>query len=209
MEIKRFIFDLDGTLLTGDFSKEKAYFEDVYKDESSKLIGKIGDFLNVYENTHPRYDVDVLSEYLTMVSGLRFTPSIIRGWIEVMKDPNDRLEEGVIDTLEYLKSSDKSLAVLTNWFGDTQVARLKSNGIYEYFDSIYTGDTVLKPHKAAYLSARGLFMPEECVVIGDHVDRDYIGPRACGMESVLYDPYDKSHKSIVKVKRIDELKKRY
>ena len=35
---KRFIFDLDGTLLNGDFSKEINYFKDVLGKEADKFL---------------------------------------------------------------------------------------------------------------------------------------------------------------------------
>ena len=46
-------------------------------------------------------------------------------------------------------------------------------------------------------------------MIGDSVDKDYIGPRACGMDSVLYDKNDIHHKTLVKVKNMNEIKDRY
>ena len=73
---------------------------------------------------------------LTQISGLEFTPEIIRLWNTTMVSETDVMEDGVIEVLEYLKSKDKSLVVLTNWYSLPQVERLKNAGIFEYFDDV-------------------------------------------------------------------------
>lgn len=207
--MKRYVFDLDGTLLTGSFDFEKTYFNNVYNNEAGDLIKKMGSFLDEYERTFQKYRRDDLSNFLSLKSGKLVTPKIIDGWIEVMSDVPDTMEDSVVETLEKLKSKGCSLAVLTNWFGETQIPRLKRAGIIEYFDNIYTGDFILKPHKQSYDIARAGYSKEECIFIGDNIDKDYIGPRACGMESVLYDKNNRFHDSVVKVKKMNEILKKY
>ena len=209
MKKKRIIFDLDGTLLTGDFSLEKKYFSDLYGDNAKKLNEKIGSYLDEYERTYHKYDVVSLSHFLTIKSGLVIPVGVVLGWIDVMKDVSDTMEDGVLKTLEYLKKKDVSLAILTNWFGDTQLCRLKRAGILEYFDHIYTGEFVLKPHKNAYLTAKGDFSESECLFLGDNLDKDYIGPRTVGVDSFLYDKSDIYGDNVAKIKRIDKLIDKY
>jgi putative hydrolase of the HAD superfamily len=122
-----------------------------------------------------------------------------------MNDVPDTLEDGIMETLDYLKTHGHSLAVLTNWYGRTQIPRLKKADMFQYFDDIYTGDVILKPHKEAYLFARKDFDSDDCIFVGDNVDKDYIGPRACGMKSLLYDKNEKYHSSIQKIKKMNEL----
>lgn len=209
MEKKRFIFDLDGTLLTCDYKLEEAYFESVLGDKGIAFAGEVSSLLDIYERKYPKYDVEVLSEYLTHMSGLPVTPDVIRGWISIIGDAEDTMEDGVIETLEDLKLRGKELVVLTNWFEETQVSRLKHAGLYDYFDEVYTGEFFLKPKKAAYILAMNETPIDQCLMIGDSVDKDYIGPRACGMDSVLYDKNDIHHKTLVKVKNMNEIKDRY
>ena len=59
------------------------------------------------------------------------------------------------------------------------------------------------------MKAKEHFFEEDCVVVGDDLDKDYIGPRACDIESVLYDRNDVQHESVVKVKRMDEIIQKY
>ena len=145
---------------------------------------------------------------MTEKTGLVISEKIIDGWIKYNSTIPDRMEDGVIDTLEYLKSQKHSLGVLTNWFRFAQIERLKNSGLYDYFDDIYTGDFFLKPYPAAYFRAIGNFSSKNCVVVGDNLEKDYIGPRRCGLDSILYDKNDQ-YSVIVKVKKIYELINRY
>ena len=207
--MKRFIFDLDGTLLTSDYSQEFEYFKNIYGDKSKNLIAGLATYLNSYEKTYSKYEVDRLCRYLNAVTGLEFTPEIIAVWNDLLGNNPFVLEDGIIDLLEYLKSQGHSLVVLTNWFGDSQTKRLENSGLLTYFDAVYGGDIFTKPHKQAYWVATAGYDPKECVFIGDNVDNDYIGPRACAMNSILYDKNDLHHKTLVKVRRLDELKKKF
>ena len=204
---KRFIFDLDGTLLTGDYHESDQYLIDVFGDAAHSFLGSMSDVLGVYERTFLRYDYDDLSRYLRMRTGLPMTPEIVREWDSVVGLIHDTEEKHVRETLEYLKSHGKSLAVLTNWFGNSQKERLRRADLLKYFDSVYGGEIATKPHKQAYFIATGDYHPQECIFIGDNPNYDYIGPRACAMDSVLYDKDDSHHKTLVKVRSLNELKK--
>ncbi|MBR4619044.1 MAG: HAD family hydrolase [Bacilli bacterium] len=207
--MKRFIFDLDCTLLTGDYSGEEEYFKEVLGNDSRNFLDKLFPALLEYENSFFKYDVSTLSAFLTDTTGVNVTDEIVEGWIENNMLMDDYIEDGTIELLEYLKNNNKSIAVLTNWFSRLQIERLKKAGIYKYFDDIYCGDQFTKPHKEAYLNACGIYKPSECLMIGDSLDKDYIAPRGIGMDSVLYDKEDKYHKTLNKVKRLNEIIGRY
>ena len=70
---KRFIFDLDGTLLNGDFSKEINYFKDVLGKEADKFFSVYYEILIEYEKTHTKYDVNDLSNYYKNKTGINIT----------------------------------------------------------------------------------------------------------------------------------------
>ena len=122
---------------------------------------------------------------------------------------SDKMEDGVIELLDYLKSKNKSLVVLTNWYGESQVARLKNAKIYDYFDDVFTGEYQLKPHPESYIRAIDKYNPRECVIIGDSIHKDYSAPRIHGIDAILYDKNDIHSNNYVKVKKLTELKKRY
>ena len=207
--MKRFIFDLDGTLLTGDFTPEHDFFHSIYGKDSYKLSDNVVKYLDDYERKHQKYNTEELSYHLSEACGLSVTPEIIDGWNEIVGFIPSVIEEGVVDLLEYLKSKDYSLAVLTNWFGVAQRKRLERAGLLEYFDNIYAGDMVLKPHKDSYLCAKDQFNIDECVLIGDNLLKDYIAPRSVGMHSIIYDKKDIQHDTVTKIKKMNEIKEKY
>lgn len=209
MEKKRFIFDLDGTLLTSDFHLERSMFYDYFGEAAGMFVPHIGEYLCEYESLFPYYDVDILSSYLRRKCKLPITQQVIRDWICITGNNPGVIEDGVIELLAYLKANDCSIAVLTNWFCDGQVPRLRSSGILEYVDQVYGGDSFLKPNPEAYMMAMEGFSEDDCVFVGDDLDKDYIGPRACNIESVLYDKDDIRRDRVVKVKKMNEIIQRY
>lgn len=210
MEKKRFIFDLDKTLLTCNYELvEKNLFEPMFKENTDWLMKNIGRLLDEYETIYPRYNDELLSEYLVNETGLSFTPEIIREWAHTMRKEADTMEDGVIEVLDYLKGKDKSLIVLTNWYGAAQIQRLKNAELFDYFDEVLTGEYQLKPHPDAFLRAIDGYDPRECVLIGDSISKDYNAPRVHGIESILYDKDDIHGDDYVKIKKLTDLKKRY
>ncbi|MBP5679243.1 MAG: HAD family hydrolase [Bacilli bacterium] len=207
---KRYIFDLDGTLMRGGFSgTTDQYLLDRLGEDVRPVLGNMKEYLGRYERYYRRYTDEDLSRFLSLSTNLSFTPEMIREWDELVTAVPNTLEEGVFETLETLKERDKDLVVLTNWFTESQRKRLENEGLLPYFSAVYGGDISTKPHKEAYWIASGEFAPDECVFIGDNVDFDYIGPKSCGFDSILYDKNDVHHKSIVKVKRLNEITKMY
>ena len=204
--MKRFIFDLDGTLLTGSFESETNYFKEIFGEESNKINGNVLKFLDEYEHIYLKYDVKLLSDFLTKKSGLKFNENIINGWINLDYSSQDIIENDVIPVLEFLKSQDKSLSVLTNWFSYTQTKRLQRSGLISYFDEIYAGDISLKPHSLTYLAACRPYKEEETVIIGDNLEKDYLAPKKLGLNAILYDKNENHSTEFVKVKRLKDIK---
>lgn len=209
----RFIFDLDGTLLNGNFEKERKYFKSILSTEDyEKFIKVYLKLLMKYEDIFKNYNIHELSEFLTKESKVNITDDVIEGWIDINCDIDDVINDGVIETLEYLKSKDKSLVVLTNWFYKTQKERLKNAGLLQYFDEIYAGDSVLKPNKESYLSACGPYAIEDCVIIGDNLQKDVYVPSIIGMDAVYYNTnnnYFQNTNKVLSIKNIKEIKERY
>ena len=211
MEKKRFIFDIDGTLLVPDWNYETEYFSSVLSSSDfDKFLPQIAWLLESYEKSFPRYDVDELSRFLTMKSGVLITPEIIKGWNDALGETSPIIIDGVVESLEYLKSKDKSLVALTNWFLEPQISRLKSSGLDSYFDYVYGGELGIKPSACAYMNAIGEFDIDSSIMIGDSLDFDVYGPGRIGMDAIFYNPkgkdYDKAKvKSIGSMKKIKEM----
>ena len=184
---KRFIFDLDGTLMNADFSKEDDFFASVLsKDELEVFLPEKCLLLNEYEALFPRYDIRLLSKFMSEKTGLNISEDIVREWIMINSSLDDVLVDGVVDLLEYLKGKEKSLVVLTNWISEGQINRLSNIGLLRYFDDVIGGDYALKPTRASYLRAADKYDVKNCVMIGDTYEKDVLGPRSYGMDAVYY-----------------------
>lgn len=207
MEKKRFIFDIDGTLLVPDWNYEELYFASVLdKSDFDLFYPQILKLLEEYEKKFPRYDVVELSRFLTMKSGVLITPEIIIGWNNALGETSPVIIDGVVESLEYLKSKDKSLVALTNWFLEPQISRLKSSGLYSYFDDVYGGELGIKPNASTYMNAIGEFDIDSSIMIGDSLDFDVYGPGKIGMDAIFYNPKNKDYDK-AKVKSIGSMKK--
>lgn len=208
---KRFIFDLDGTLLHGDFNKEIDYFKSVLGEDAEKFIPIYFEKLLEYESIYEKYDSKQLSCFLKQKTNINITSEIIDGWIKVNAKMNDKLLEETKDMLKYLKRKGKSLVVLTNWFKYTQEERLKNAGIREYFDDVFAGDLNLKPNKESYLNACGSYSLDECIMIGDTIDKDVIGPNKFGIDSIYYNPENKEYDKtkILSINNFEKIKEMF
>ena len=81
--VKRFIFDLDGTLLHCDFTKEREYFRSALsKDNAEKFIDKFIYHLYDFEEEYLQYDIKILSKYLSEKMGFNVTEEFIENWID-------------------------------------------------------------------------------------------------------------------------------
>lgn len=208
MEKQRYIFDLDGTLIVPDYSYEREYFMSVLsKDDAKRLIPMIPKLLASYEISHPRYDKELLSKYISKTSGVLITSRIIEGWVNAYKDIEPVVIDEVIETLDYLHYKDKSLGILTNWFLEAQINRLRKSNLFNYFDGIYGGEIASKPNPLSYKIACGKYSIDECIMIGDSLENDVYGAMNIGMDSIYYNPKNNNNFDKNKVKSIGRMSK--
>lgn len=212
MEKQRFIFDLDGTLWMPDFSYEEQYFKSVLNgDDAERLISMLPKLIEDYERTQTNYNIEVLSNFFTNNSGILIGNEIVEGWLRAYEDVEPKVIEGVFESLDYLRCNDRSMVILTNWFLKPQIVGLKKCGLLDYFDEIYGGEHILKPHVDSYRIACGRYPVEECIMIGDSLDNDVYGPMEVGVDAIYYnsnnqDDFDKKKiKSIGSMRTIKEL----
>ena len=207
MEKKLVIYDLDDTIITRDYNLERELFNNLYKEQAYLIINHLSDYINEYENTHIRRSIGSFSRFLSYKTTLNVTKKHILEWIYLPYQLNDKIEDGIKEVLDFTKSNGGSNAISSNWFWTTQINRLKASGLLEYIDDIYTGDMALKPHREMYYLAMNKYPPNDCLFVGDSVEKDYIGPRIYGIESILYDKFNSYSDNIKKVKKLIELKK--
>lgn len=139
-DYKKYIFDVDYTILIPDWSKEDGYFkEHILENEQEEFFKNKQSILNKYEQEFPRYNTKTLSDYFKSY-GFTVSEDTINGWMiyngETIKD---EVVDGVVDLFKYLKENNKEIVIPTSWFSGTQIPRLKRAGLFNYIDKIVAG----------------------------------------------------------------------
>ncbi|WP_424951210.1 HAD family hydrolase [Deinococcus sp.] len=98
---------------------------------------------------------------------------------------------GALELVQALHARGLRLAVLTNYPGGVQTAKLDACGLSPYLHaSVTTTDAPPKPDPASYHAAcRALGVrPEQAVMVGDHWHNDVVGAAKAGLIAVWYNP---------------------
>ena len=187
-DYKKYIFDLDYTLLIPDWSKEDDYLRrSIPLGEQEEFFKQKQLILNKYELEFPKYDFKTLSDFFKSY-GFTVSEETISGWMihngETIKDV---VADGVIELFNYLKANDKDIVILTSWFSGTQIPRLKRIGLYDYIDKIVAGEDAMKPDLESFELAIGDTSKEDCIMIGDSIKSDKYGAENAEIDYYIVD----------------------
>lgn len=151
--IKRLIFDIDGTLITGisfDKAIKKSLLElGLFSDENKQ---KFFYAISTYENSHSEYEINQYLQYFSKVLGYKLGKDFLDIFFRNLRlyaIPEENNE--LVETIEKL-SKNYELVLLSNYFEKSQRGRLKHIGIDNYFSEYY-GEKLCKPNKKAFLDA--------------------------------------------------------
>ena len=179
--IKRIIFDIDGTLITGvNFS---SYVTNTFKRYGIENIENTKQFLlNIkeYENTHNCYDRNLYLNFFSNKIGCELDYHFLEIFFQELRKAIPKNTKGIKSMLSGL--SDYELVLLSNYFEESQRNRLTSMGINDFFIEYY-GESIIKPNELAYRQAQGIYKPGECVVVGDDKRLDIDVPKSLGFKS--------------------------
>ncbi len=102
-----------------------------------------------------------------------------------------------VDVLDYCKSKNYNMHIITNGFEETQKQKLKNSNIFNYFDHIITSEKAmsLKPHAEIFLFAEKISNTEKenCVIIGDNLEVDILGGKNAGWKQIYFNPEKQIH----------------
>lgn len=200
--IKRIIFDLDNTLIMWKkeyLSAIKAAVKEFNIDYSYKEIDAIA---ATYEENYDFYSIKNFKEHIKKSLNLEVSEDFIIKWLEYLGKTNGANPK-VNKVLEYL-SSKYELVVLTNWFQECQAKRLESANMLKYFKEVIGGDKYIKPNPNSYLTACGPYRPDECLMIGDNLERDVLGALNAGLQAIYLSNNQKT--GIRNIKNLEDLK---
>lgn len=185
---KKYIFDIDYTILIPDWSKEDDYFKlYIPLEEQEEFFKCKQDILNKYERDFPKYNTKTLSDYFGKY-GFTVTEDVINGWMLYNGETIvDEVVDGILALFEYLKENDKEIVILTNWFSGTQIPRLKRAGLLQYIDKIVAGENAMKPGLKSFELAIGETEKEDCIMIGDSIRSDKAGADNVGIDCYIVD----------------------
>lgn len=185
---KKYIFDIDYTILIPDWSKEDDYFKlYIPLEEQERFFKCKQDILNKYERDFPKYNTKTLSDYFEKY-GFTVTEDVINGWMLYNGETIvDEVVDGTLALFEYLKENDKEIVILTNWFSGTQIPRLKRAGLLQYIDKIVAGENAMKPGLKSFELAIGETEKEDCIMIGDSIRSDKAGADNVGIDCYIVD----------------------
>ncbi len=185
---KKYIFDIDYTILIPDWSKEDDYFKKyILENEQEEFFKNKQGILNKYEQEFPRYNTKTLSDYFKSY-GFTVSEDTINGWMSYNGETiEDEVVDGVVDLFEYLKENNKEIVILTNWFSGTQIPRLKRAGLFNYIDKIVAGEDAMKPGLESFELAINDTNKEDCIMIGDSIRSDKVGADNAGIDSYIVD----------------------
>lgn len=209
--VKRVILDIDNTLIPWKeeyFKEIKNTLNDLKIEYTDKEYNEILQAFSEYENVYYKFDrklmLDYINEYTKKQYPEEFINNIIERWSKCV--PN-KIEKETIKTLEYLKSK-YELVILTDWYADQQMKRLEKLDILKYFQNVYSAEnTKRKPFKEAFMQAIEKNKPEECIMVGDSLERDIKGSLNAGLQAIWYNPNNEQKNSEYKIiTKIEELK---
>lgn len=190
--IKRVIFDIDNTLIPWKaeyYNEINKVLEELKIKHTEEDYNNIIDALNKYEYEYYTFDKDLMSEYVNKYTKKQYPKDLIYKSIDKWAEcvPNE-IDIDIQNILEYLKDK-YQLVILTDWYAEQQIKRLEKMEISKYFEHVYSAEkTKRKPFKEAFLNAIGENKPEECIMIGDNLERDIEGALNAGLKAIHYNP---------------------
>lgn len=185
MVIKKIIFDLDNTIIEWIPEYVEALKETLKEYKINTDYKKIDNIIEIQEKIHDTLSREQLLSDINNGCNLNLSIDFINTLIDKQKNSTPFNDEKLKKLFEYLNSK-YEIVLLTNWFKECQVGRLKNLGIYKYFTSFYCGDEMLvKPNKEAFTKAIGKCKPSECVMIGDSKKIDIDGAINLGINAIM------------------------
>lgn len=182
--IKRLIFDVDGTLITGvhfiDSIRKTLNKLGLYSEDSVKLFLE---GIKTYEQLYSNYNIKSYTKHFEQVLNNKLPEKFVFIFWEELKSAIPPKNDKLIGTISKLYQK-YELVLLTNYFATSQLNRLNNMGIGRFFKECY-GEHCIKPNKQAYLDACGDNKVEECIMVGDDLYLDIKRAREEGLSTIF------------------------
>ena len=209
MEIRHLFFDLDHTLW--DFEKNsKICIREIYEQHKDIFPQKVSfdfffqKFSTINSSMWNQLDLSMIThDYLRTFRFQRvlqaldieidehFSLELNQKLLNLLPHQHHLMDDA-FDTLSALAKKDYKLHIISNGYQDIQIKKMKSGGIYHFFDKIITNDIAgaRKPEKAIFEYAlyRANADVSNSIMIGDNLIADIDGAKNAGLRTIYFNP---------------------
>ncbi|MCX8074414.1 MAG: HAD family hydrolase [Clostridia bacterium] len=194
--IKRICFDLDNTLIPwsdNNYKSIRPVFKNLGLHCDNDTISKFVSALQDYITTCDIFTASGITTHINMNLNINLNDDFISMWSEELaKCIPKKISPAVSLALEELAEK-YELYVLTDWFKESQEKRLINSGLIKYFSKVCGIDNIkTKPSFESYNQLLIDVKPQNCVMIGDSLNKDVLGAANHGIFGILYDPQYKN-----------------
>ena len=205
MPYKDLFFDLDHTIWDFELNSKETLWDLHLKYElEAKGINNFDEFYNIYSvHNHrlwDRYSKGFIKQeelrwkriYLSLldykIADEALSKEMSLDYLTILPDKKN-LFPYTIEILEYLKSKNYTMHLITNGFESVQFKKIKNSNLADYFTEVITSEASnsLKPNKEIFeyaLKASNAKL-ETSIMIGDNEDADIQGAINVGMDSIF------------------------
>jgi putative hydrolase of the HAD superfamily len=205
MPYKDLFFDLDHTIWDFELNSKETLWDLHLKYElEAKGINNFDEFYSIYSvHNHKlwdRYSKGFIKQeelrwkriYLSLldykIADEALSKEMSVDYLTILPDKKN-LFPYTIEILEYLKSKDYTMHLITNGFESVQFKKIKNSNIADYFTEVITSEASnsLKPNKEIFeyaLNASNAKL-ETSIMIGDNESADIQGAINAGMDSIF------------------------
>jgi putative hydrolase of the HAD superfamily len=205
MPYKDLFFDLDHTIWDFELNSKETLWDLHLKYElEAKGINNFDEFYSIYSvHNHrlwDRYSKGFIKQeelrwkriYLSLldykIADEALSKEMSVDYLTILPDKKN-LFPYTIEILEYLKSKDYSMHLITNGFESVQFKKIKNSNLADYFTEVITSEASnsLKPNKEIFEYALKVSNAnvETSIMIGDNEDADIQGAINVGMDSIF------------------------
>lgn len=152
-------------------------------DYPIELVHKIFNTVDENELLKEKLEKKDLVDFINEKCGTNLTIDFVNKYMLNLDDCVEK-NDSVIETIAYL-SKKYDLYVITNWFTDCQKKRLEKSGLLKYFKDVIGADkNYFKPNPKVFDIILKKYQKEECVYIGDSLEKDILLPLSLGMKAI-------------------------
>jgi len=205
MPYKDLFFDLDHTIWDFELNSKETLWDLHLKYElEAKGINNFDEFYSIYSvHNHKlwdRYSKGFIKQeelrwkriYLSLldykIADEALSKEMSVDYLTILPDKKN-LFPYTIEILEYLKSKNYTMHLITNGFESVQFKKIKNSNLADYFTEVITSEASnsLKPNKEIFEYALKVSNAnvETSIMIGDNEDADIQGAINVGMDSIF------------------------